>query len=191
MRGQASNTVQQGKHWIGHQAQQVKQATNNILEKEIPLTQPKVAIAGAGSVQVGKGVTLREASQNIQRTYTPNHQVTHIPKNSMVKSEGNQIKASVNKSKNYSKEKPKNSPNKWLKKGGEIKVDENGTWIYTNKDGIKVAYRNGYPDFKGAGLVEQEVDINSFDSYYTDFKKADKLAERKKRIENTWHYHED
>ncbi|WP_301560461.1 hypothetical protein [Staphylococcus epidermidis] len=112
----------------------------------------------------------------------------------MVKSEGNQIKASVNKSKNYSKEKPKNSPNKWLKKGGEIKVDENGTWIYTNKDGIKVAFRNGYPDFKGAGLVEQEVDevdINSFDCYYTDFKKVDKLAERKKRIENTCQYHED
>ncbi|MDH8742441.1 hypothetical protein ACLBVB_36220 [Pseudomonas aeruginosa] len=35
MRGQASNTVQQGKQWIGHQAQQVKQATNHILEKEI------------------------------------------------------------------------------------------------------------------------------------------------------------
>ncbi|MGX0195857.1 pre-toxin TG domain-containing protein [Staphylococcus haemolyticus] len=91
MRGQASNTVQQGKHWIGHQAQQVKQATNNILEKEIPLTQPKVAIAGAGSVQVGKGVTLREAGQNIQRTFTPNHQVTHTPKDSMVKSEGKHI----------------------------------------------------------------------------------------------------
>ena len=55
----------------------MKQAANHILEKEIPLTQPKVAIAGAGSVQVGKGVTLREASQNIQRTFTPNHQVTH------------------------------------------------------------------------------------------------------------------
>ena len=41
MRGQASNTVQQGKQWIGHQAQQVKQATNHILEKEIPFTQPK------------------------------------------------------------------------------------------------------------------------------------------------------
>ena len=65
MRGQASNTVQQGKHQIGQQAQKVKQATNNILEKEIPLTQPKVAIAEAGSAQVDKGVTLREASQNI------------------------------------------------------------------------------------------------------------------------------
>ncbi|EJD92754.1 hypothetical protein HMPREF9989_05959 [Staphylococcus epidermidis NIHLM057] len=43
----------------------MKQATNNILEKEIPLTQPKVAIAEAGSAQVDKGVTLREASQNI------------------------------------------------------------------------------------------------------------------------------
>nr|WP_254051634.1 HNH endonuclease [Staphylococcus warneri] len=35
------------------------------------------------------------------------------------------------------------------------------------------------------------MDINSFDNYYTDFKKADKLAEREKRIENTWHHHED
>ena len=35
MRGQASNALQQGKHWIGHQAQQVKQAANHILEKEI------------------------------------------------------------------------------------------------------------------------------------------------------------
>lgn len=103
----------------------------------------------------------------------------------MVKSEGSRIKDSVNK--------PKNSPNptKWQKKGGEIKIDENGTWIYTNKDGIKVAYKKGYPDFKRAGLVEQEVDINSFNDYYTDFKKADAFAERKKRIENTWHHHED
>lgn len=77
MRGQASNALQQGKHWIGHQAQQVKQATNHILEKEIPFTQPRVAIAGAGSVQVGKGATLKEVSQSIQRTFTPNHQVTY------------------------------------------------------------------------------------------------------------------
>ena len=48
----------------------MKQATNHILEKEIPLTQPKVAIAGAGSAEVEQGVTLREASQNIQRTFT-------------------------------------------------------------------------------------------------------------------------
>ncbi|MCG1791884.1 hypothetical protein K4O76_04210 [Staphylococcus epidermidis] len=58
----------------------MKQATNNILEKEIPLTQPKVAIAGAGSAQVGKGVTLREASQNIQRTYTQSSSDTHTKK---------------------------------------------------------------------------------------------------------------
>ncbi|MBE7347731.1 hypothetical protein [Staphylococcus epidermidis] len=35
MRGQESNELQLGKHWIGHQAQQVKQAANHILEKEI------------------------------------------------------------------------------------------------------------------------------------------------------------
>ena len=94
MRGQASNTVQQGKQWIGHQAQQVKQATNHILEKEIPFTQPRVAVAGVGSVQAGKGVTLREAGQSIQRTFSSNHQVTHTPKDSMVKSEGKHVSSS-------------------------------------------------------------------------------------------------
>ena len=94
MRGQASNTVQQGKQWIGHQAQQVKQATNHILEKEIPFTQPRVAVAGVGSVQAGKGVTLKEAGQSIQRTFSSNHQVTHTPKNSMVKSEGKHVSSS-------------------------------------------------------------------------------------------------
>ena len=100
----------------------------------------------------------------------------------MVKSESNQIKASVNKSKNYSKEKPKNSPNpnKWLKKGGKIKVYENGTWIYTKKDGIKVAFRNGYPDFKGAGLVEQEVDINSLITITPILKKQINLRNERK-----------
>ena len=68
------------------------------------------------------------------------------------------------------------------KKGGEIKIDENGTWIYTNKDGIKVAYKNGYPDFKRAGLVEQEVDINSFNDYYTDFKKRMHLLNERKEL---------
>ena len=94
MRGQASNTVQQGKQWIGHQAQQVKQATNHILEKEIPFTQPRVAVAGVGSVQAGKGVTLKEAGQSIQRTFSSNHQVTHTPKDSMVKSEGKHVSSS-------------------------------------------------------------------------------------------------
>ncbi|MGZ9501596.1 DNA/RNA non-specific endonuclease [Staphylococcus epidermidis] len=97
MRGQASNTVQQGKQWIGHQAQQVKQATNHILEKEIPFTQPRVAVAGVGSVQAGKGVTLREAGQSIQRTFSSNRQVTHTPKDSMVKSEGKHVSSGENK----------------------------------------------------------------------------------------------
>ena len=99
MWGQVSNTVQQVKEWIGHQAQQVKQAANHILEKEIPLTQPKVAIAGAGSAQVGKGVTFREASQNIQCTFSSNHQVTHTPKDSILKSEGKHVSHT-----NYSRE---------------------------------------------------------------------------------------
>ena len=72
----------------------MKQATNHILEKEIPFTQPKVAIAGAGNVQVGKGATLKEVGQSIQRTFSSNHQVTHTPKDSMVKSEGKHVSRS-------------------------------------------------------------------------------------------------
>ena len=53
MRGQASNTVQQGKQWIGHQAQQVLKKSN-ILEKDILLIQHRVAIVGVGSVQVSQ-----------------------------------------------------------------------------------------------------------------------------------------
>ncbi|MDU2281915.1 MAG: hypothetical protein E7E03_11535, partial [Staphylococcus sp.] len=37
------------------------------------------------------GVTLREAGQSIQRTFSSNHQVTHTPKDSMVKSESKHV----------------------------------------------------------------------------------------------------
>lgn len=45
--------------------------------------------------------------------------------------------------------KPMNSPTpeKWLKKGGSISIDEKGIWTYTNKTGKTVSYPNGYPDF--------------------------------------------
>ncbi len=55
------------------------------------------------------------------------------------------------------KTKPKNSPNpeKWLQKGGQISIDDSGTWTYTNSEGVSVKYTGGYPDFKEAGLVKQ------------------------------------
>ena len=33
MRGQASNTVQQGKQWIGHQAQQIETSDESYIRK--------------------------------------------------------------------------------------------------------------------------------------------------------------
>ncbi|TDL32777.1 hypothetical protein E2R51_08880 [Jeotgalibacillus sp. S-D1] len=91
--------------------------------------------------------------------------------------------------------KPKNSPNpdKWIKNGGKITVEENGTWIYHHSNGHSVRYNDGFPDFKEAGLVKQEVDIGEFKNYKHDFKKADDLAPLGPRDaqSNTWHHHQD
>src|SRR5690625_4086027 len=45
--------------------------------------------------------------------------------------------------------KPKYSPtpDKWVQKGGTVKVNDKGTWTYTNKKGQSVSYPNGFPDF--------------------------------------------
>lgn len=39
------------------------------------------------------------------------------------------------------------APDKWTKKGGKVTIDEDGTWVYTNKKGQTVRYPDGYPDF--------------------------------------------
>lgn len=50
----------------------------------------------------------------------------------------------------------------------------------------------GFPDFKSAGLVRQEVQIGKFNRYDIDFAKADELApDGPKLDENTWHHHQD
>jgi hypothetical protein len=91
------------------------------------------------------------------------------------------------------KTKPLYSPSagKWLDDGGEITIDK-GIWKYTNPEGISVTYKNGYPDFKGSGLVIREIDIGSFRNRTSDFKLADEIAPGgpKSRL-NTWHHHED
>ena len=91
------------------------------------------------------------------------------------------------------KTKPLYSPNieKWLGNGGKINI-ENGTWKYSNLEGISVTYKNGYPDFKGSGLVYQEVDIGEFRSYKDDYIRADEMAPNGSRSPiNTWHHSED
>ena len=91
--------------------------------------------------------------------------------------------------------KPKMAPNpfKWLNNNKKIRIDKNNTWVYINNKGQSVRYPYGYPDFKNAGLIKQEVNIGEFKDYATDFKRADLLAPKGPRdaVNNTWHHLQD
>ncbi|KAA0777523.1 HNH endonuclease [Bacillus cereus] len=85
-------------------------------------------------------------------------------------------------------------PEKWQKKGGKIEISEEGIWTYIDWYILpnRVSYPGGFPDFKSAGLVRQEVPIGEFNRYDIDFAKADELAPNGPKLdENTWHHHQD
>ncbi|HDR4683651.1 HNH endonuclease [Bacillus cereus] len=85
-------------------------------------------------------------------------------------------------------------PEKWQKKGGKIEISEEGIWTYIDWEipPNRVSYPGGFPDFKSAGLVRQEVPIGEFNRYDIDFAKADELAPNGPKLdENTWHHHQD
>ncbi|MPQ31908.1 hypothetical protein E4V42_10725 [Clostridium estertheticum] len=53
-------------------------------------------------------------------------------------------------------------------------------------------YPGGYPDFKSAGMVKQEVNIGPFQGYQKDFPKGYDLAPNGPIPEtSTWHHHQD
>lgn len=85
-------------------------------------------------------------------------------------------------------------PEKWQRKGGKIEISEEGIWTYIDWEipPNHVSYPGGFPDFKTAGLVKQEVPIGKFTRYDIDFAKADELAPNGPKLdENTWHHHQD
>ncbi|WP_229596591.1 HNH endonuclease [Rossellomorea vietnamensis] len=85
-------------------------------------------------------------------------------------------------------------PEKWQTKGGKIEINDEGIWTYINwgNPPIRVSYPGGFPDFKSAGLVRQEVSIGDNNRYDLDFARADELAPRRSKLdENTWHHHQD
>lgn len=89
MRGQATHTVQQSRNWIGQQAQNVKRIVNNGLDKEFVIpSKQHLASAGIGGINFAETTTLRNMGQNIKRAVTSQNHVTHGPKDSMVRSEG-------------------------------------------------------------------------------------------------------
>ncbi|MEC3609200.1 HNH endonuclease [Bacillus glycinifermentans] len=73
--------------------------------------------------------------------------------------------------------KPKNSPvpEKWEMKGGKLKIDKDGTWVYTNKHGQTVRYPDGYPDFTPymhPTVKPVEIEISKPTNRPADYKKA-------------------
>ncbi|MGP4039067.1 T7SS effector LXG polymorphic toxin [Gracilibacillus sp. D59] len=97
-------------------------------------------------------------------------------------------------------------PEKWLKKGGTVKIDENGTWVYTNKKGQTVRYPDGYPDFTEYShptVKPVEIEIASPTNRPLDYKNANRKAKLNKDSDPpvaslneapegyTWHHHQD
>ena len=98
----------------------------------------------------------------------------------------------INKELLETKPRMSKDPEKWINKGGKITIDENRTWTYHDWEGNSVSYPDGYPDFKAAGMVKQEVPIGKFEGWNKDFPKADKLAPNgPKDASSTWHHHQD
>lgn len=107
------------------------------------------------------------------------------------------------------KTKPMQSPDpkKWLDKGGEIYIGDNGnSWKYTNKAGTSVEYKNGFPDFSPyyhPTVKPQEIKVHSPANSKADFKAANEKAGLNKNsnppVTNiydppdgyTWHHYED
>ena len=66
---------------------------------------------------------------------------------------------------------------------------EDGTWAYTNSEGITIKYIEGFSDFKNGipPQVKKEFVIESgFEERLKDFCKAGDAG-----VGNTWHHHQD
>ncbi|WP_430134260.1 HNH endonuclease [Priestia aryabhattai] len=104
--------------------------------------------------------------------------------------------------------KPMNSPipKKWYDKGGEIHIESDGTWTYTNNSGVSVRYPDGYPDFTPfmhPNVEPVKIEVHSPKNNPKDFENANieaKLSKdtdppifdiRRPPIGYTWHHHQD
>ncbi|WP_010094771.1 HNH endonuclease [Ornithinibacillus scapharcae] len=97
-------------------------------------------------------------------------------------------------------------PDKWTKKGGTVRIDEDGTWVYTNKKGQTVRYPDGYPDFTEYAhptVKPVEIEIANPTNRPLDNKNANIKAGLNKDSDPpvaslneapegyTWHHHQD
>ncbi|MFD2131019.1 HNH endonuclease [Pseudogracilibacillus auburnensis] len=98
------------------------------------------------------------------------------------------------------------APDKWTKKGGTVKIDEDGTWVYSNKKGQTVRYPNGYPDFTQyahPSVKPVQIEIANPTNRPADYKNANLEAGLNKDsnppvpaldkppVGYIWHHHQD
>ncbi|MGM9968242.1 MAG: HNH endonuclease [Rummeliibacillus sp.] len=80
---------------------------------------------------------------------------------------------------------------KWRDKGGHIEINKEGIWTYIDWDipPNHVSYPGGFPDFKSAGLVKQEIELDRFEGRNKDFAEANKRTTISD--DSTWHHHQN
>ena len=174
--------------------EKIQHAVKKLLEyKWIPGEGKGFAIAGVGKVSGGGQYSLKEAYQYME--------------SKVVKGTGKDT-LEVKFTKEQLATKPSYSPvpEKWMKKGGTVKIDEDGTWVYTNKKGQTVRYPDGYPDFTEYAhptVKPVEIEIASPTNRPSDYKNANIEAGLNKNsdppvpaldkppVGYIWHHHQD
>ncbi|MED3725803.1 pre-toxin TG domain-containing protein [Priestia filamentosa] len=157
---------------------------------------------GIGNVKVPVGVRVADTGMGARMIVPEKRSLKELGQQFAVKSGSSGTKGTgknpeiVNFTKEQLSTKPLYSrdPEKWQKKGGKIEISEDGIWTYIDWEipPNRVSYPGGFPDFKSAGLVRQQVPIGEFKKYDVDFAKADELAPNGPKLdENTWHHHQD
>ncbi len=174
--------------------EKIQHAVKTLLEyKWIPGEGKGFAMAGVGNVSGGGQYSLKEAYQYME--------------SKVVKGTGKDT-LEVKFTKEQLATKPSYSPvpEKWMKKGGTVKIDEDGTWVYTNKKGQTVRYPDGYPDFTEYAhptVKPVEIEIASPTNRPSDYKNANIEAGLNKNsdppvpaldkppVGYIWHHHQD
>ena len=83
-------------------------------------------------------------------------------------------------------------PLKWIRSGGRIAWNPDGSMVLTDASGVTVPYGStGYPNFRAAGLVLDEATLPGFTSRAKDFAAANAGRGVPQPFSTTWHHHED
>jgi uncharacterized protein YukE len=160
----------------------------------------QVQLAGVGAYQKTVREAFQEAKEQISRIV--------VGKGDEVgKGTGKNVsEININKAQLATKPAYSPLPEKWVKKGGFVKIEKDGTWVYTNKKGQTVRYPNGFPDFTPYShptVKPVEIEFANPTNRPLDYKNANIKSELNKDSDPpitslyeapegyTWHHHQD